>query len=303
MSKIDIIIATFNGENYLREQLDSIINQSIHDFKIYVNDDQSSDGTGKLLKEYESSIESTSYIKCGGAKENFSHLLNLSTGDYVLCSDQDDIWLENRIEKLIKYIKFYENVFGEDMPLLVHTDLILINHAGEKISPSLWRYQNLNPTWGDSFNLLITQNVITGCAMVVNRALLDKALPIPSDAVMHDWWLGLVACSFGKIIWVDEPSVFYRQHGYNEIGAKEFNTKYLFRQLIMNKRHFLHRKSLISKQALAFSERYKDEPQAEIAYTFSQLQHMSYTKRITCILNEGFLKIGLFRNLAWIIRK
>ncbi|AWN23012.1 hypothetical protein DKM44_07020 [Deinococcus irradiatisoli] len=134
MSDTEVVLASFNGEVHIKEQIESIINQSVKDFHIKVNDDKSSDLTEKILQEYRYHIKSMTSIKCGGAKENFSYLLNQSTAKFVLCADQDDIWMEDKVEKLVKWMKFYEGVFGDETPLLIHTDLMLIDDKGSRIA-------------------------------------------------------------------------------------------------------------------------------------------------------------------------
>lgn len=300
--KFEIVLATYNGAVYLDEQLNSIFKQ-LKSGRVLVHDDGSSDNTPVLLLNraaQEGRLEVVDAPPVGGASANFSLLLQQTTAPYVFCADQDDIWLQDKLDRLLKSMRFYEEVYGEHTPLLVHSDLRVIDASGRELNSSFWRYQHLDPRWGNYFHLLLTQNVVTGCAMVVNRALLDRALPIPCEAVMHDWWLALVACAFGKVEWVETPMVLYRQHGRNEVGAKAFDFHFMLRRAVSGRSTLRSAQSKTATQAAAFAERFPDSPHAAQARLFAQLPQMSFWLRRQTIMRQKFFKVGVVRNLAWV---
>ncbi|WP_102127275.1 glycosyltransferase family 2 protein [Deinococcus planocerae] len=303
-SQIDrqIVLATYNGERFLEQQLESILSQMGDRDELLVHDDGSTDGTRELLRRIagqESMVRLLVHPPAGGPKENFAFLLGQTSARYVYCADQDDVWMPGKLDRFEQVIQFYESVYGEDTPLLVHSDLSLIDEAGSPISDSLWYYQAIDPRWGDHFNLIMTQNAVTGCAMMVNRALLKIALPIPCQAVMHDWWLAMVACAFGKVVWLPEVTVLYRQHRDNNVGAKRFVInpvkQFQYREQI--------RTSLLEStaQAGAFAQRYVDSPWVELARIYSELPSLSYPSRRYSLVRHKFFKSTLLKNLAWVI--
>lgn len=304
--KIQVVLAAFNGAKYLSSQIESIL-ENLKEGEILIHDDGSEDGTIDIINDWarrDSRIRILDGPVQGGAAANFNYLLENTSAPYVFCADQDDIWKPDKIQLFIKTMEFYESVYGCDKPLLVHSDLILINAEGHTISNSMWKYQNLNPEWGNSFNLLLTQNVITGCAMLVNRALLDLALPIPRGVSMHDYWFGLVACSQGKIIWIDEATVLYRQHGSNVVGARKYNAA-LFLEKIrssIRKNSLYYEVSLENKTAKIFYNEFPEIISSKEAIIFSELDNMNYLKRLITIIRREFFMNGYLRNLNWMLR-
>lgn len=300
----EVILATYNGEVHLRKQLNSILSQ-IQNGILIIHDDGSIDGTNKIISEYADKYKCIRVIEGpaqGNARENFNFLLEKTRSPYVLFSDQDDIWEDNKIARLLKMITFYEGVFGEETPLLIHSDLSLINQSDCEFSSSFWKYQKLNPEWGSDFNRLLAQNIVTGCTMIINRALINLALPIPKEAIMHDYWLALTASGFGHIKYLDETLVKYRQHENNLVGAKSFNLKYVLYkalQILSQRRIIQENQRQSSLQAWAFSRRYPESHVSSISLKYSELPKMSRIKRIITISNNRFKKIGIIRNFAW----
>ena len=216
------MLAVFNGEKYLAEQIDSILNQTISDIKIVIRDDGSSDSSPEIIKEYAEKfadrITLLSGKPTGGAKTNFSEMLKAVDDDYIMFSDQDDVWFPTKAQITLDKMLKVENCEREK-PVLVHTDLKVTDKELKVIAESFFAFQKIYPD-NLSINRLLVQNYVTGCTIMINRALKNRALPMPTGAVMHDWWLALTAAVFGKTGTVFEPTLYYRQHGGNEIGAK-----------------------------------------------------------------------------------
>lgn len=217
---VSIVMATFNGEKYLREQLNSILEQTHQHFELVVVDDASTDKTLSILHEY-SILDDRIHIfpaeKNIGLVANFERGLGLAKGEFIALSDQDDIFRKDKIELLLTALK--------DHPKrdLVISDLSLIDADGNNIAHSMWRYSKLRPRQGKPFQRLLYANYATGCAMMCTRRLLNLAMPFPPDCAVHDWWLAVVAASSkaGGICLVNQQLTSYRQHGSNVLGAIE----------------------------------------------------------------------------------
>ena len=224
--RVDILLATYEGGPYLTEQLESIMRQSYPHFHLYIRDDGSTDQTlstiDSFLQNYPDRISVISSNQRLGVKGNFSELMNHAHANYIMFCDQDDIWLPHKIESSLRKIKDLENQHGTQSPLLIHTDLTVVDGNLEILSHSFWEYSQLKPHRANSLNRLLAHNIITGCTILINKPLLQLAAPIPEEAVMHDWWLGLVASTFGRIDFLEESTILYRQHSKNDIGAKNW---------------------------------------------------------------------------------
>ena len=222
---IDILLATYNGQAYLREQIDSILAQSNQDWRLIIRDDGSSDNTVSIVEKY--AAEYPDKIKLItdsdgnlGASLNFGKLLEYADTEYIMFSDQDDVWLPNKIELTLNAMKAAERIYP-DKPLLIHTDLQVMDSELNTIAKSMWSYQKLFPEAGDDLSRIMAQNVVTGCTVMINKRARAVSIPVPDEAVMYDWWLALNVCRHGKIIYVSIPSILYRQHSGNQVGAQK----------------------------------------------------------------------------------
>jgi glycosyltransferase involved in cell wall biosynthesis len=215
---VSIVMATYNGEQFLRQQLDSILGQTYRHFELIAVDDASTDSTLGILNEYAASDERIHVYpaeKNLGLITNFERGLKLAKGEYIALSDQDDIFRKDKIELLVKALTKKPN---HDLAL---SDLSLVDENDVEVAPSMWRYQKLKPQQGKPFRRLLYLNFATGCAIMFRRRLLQVALPFPSACLVHDWWLAVVASSShgGGIELVAEQLTAYRQHGFNQLGA------------------------------------------------------------------------------------
>jgi len=223
-----IILATYNGADFLAGQLDSLIAQTETRWKLLIRDDASSDATLEIIRAYMSRDDRIGLLGAGSggprsALANFSVLLQAAYDQgaaYVFCCDQDDVWNPDKLEVMLARLKRLES--GNGAPSLVHHDLEVVDASLQPIAGSFVRMMQLNPSDEHRPQRLVSRNEVTGCAMACNRALLEIALPISGQAVMHDWWLAMCAAYFGRLEFVPRPLVKYRQHGRNAIGAKSF---------------------------------------------------------------------------------
>lgn len=222
IDEIAIILPTYNGENFVGEQIDSIIGQTYTNWNLYVRDDGSTDNTVKIIKDYEKKDSRIHLMETGknlGVKKGIFHMLEHIQASYYMTCDQDDFWLPNKVENTYNLMKEKEN--EKNIPLLVHTDLKVVDENLNVIHPSMFAFQKLSKKV-DSFFQLAIQNNITGCTVMINEKL-KNILVYDSHMLMHDHWMGLVAAAFGKIYFLDEATILYRQHGNNSVGAKEMN--------------------------------------------------------------------------------
>jgi glycosyltransferase involved in cell wall biosynthesis len=236
---IDIVLATFNGEQYLVEQIRSIQRNTAYEKwvnRLIIVDDGSTDATFSIVKQFCQHDKKISWLantsNNHGPSNNFSYGLEHTESQYIMLSDQDDYWHPEKINISIQKIKQLENelVQSEEAsleknststPLLVFSDKEIVDENLQPICSSYFELKNIPKNWYQKFEQLCQQNVVSGCTVLFNRALLKKAMPIPKKAYMHDWWLAIVASKCGKIELIDKTLIKYRQHNNNNIGANQ----------------------------------------------------------------------------------
>jgi len=299
---IDVLLGTYNGARYLRPQIESILDQEDVSFRILVRDDGSVDETPSVIEHY-TRMRPDRFIRLSdsdhlGAVGNFARLLREARAPYAALSDQDDVWSPHKLRTLLGVMRDLESRHGAGTPLLVHSDLTVVDETLRERHSSFWRYSGFDPRVTSLPRLLI-KNTVTGCASLVNRALIQLALPVPQAALVHDYWLALVAAAAGHLGIVEEPLVAYRQHARNAIGARPYHLKSLlgrfaggFAQWDMG---------ALRRQAGALSERCH----ASIApgcrtliEDFVNLPGRNWFGRRRILLRHGILMPGLMRNLA-----
>jgi len=216
---ISVVVATCNGEKYIKEQLDSIINQSYKDFEILILDDKSEDRTVEIIKHYERKYSFIKVIQNEsrlGVIDNFEKGISLAKGDFIALSDQDDIWEKDKL--LIQYniIKDY------DIPVMVHSDLSIINERGNIIFNSFFKKKGYDFPEKKSLGILISRNGVMGNTIMFNKKLKKIILPFFSKIPMHDYYISVMNEIYGKRITINKPLVKYRVHTTN-IGNPKRN--------------------------------------------------------------------------------
>jgi hypothetical protein len=223
---VDVLLATWNGGRHLAALLDSLLAQTHTDFRVLVSDDGSTDGTLTLLERYRPRFGGRMLWlpprPAGrGGLGNFEYLMQASLDEaqapWAMFCDQDDVWLPEKIAQTLVAMQRTEQDAEPGMPCLVHTDLRVVDEALATMADSFVRYQHMDPARCTPRHLL-SMNQVTGCATMVNRGLLAMALPIPAEVVVHDWWCAVLSGS-GRRVFVDQPTLLYRQHAVNQIGA------------------------------------------------------------------------------------
>lgn len=235
---VSILLASYNGAPYIAAQIDSILQQTFRDFTLYIRDDCSNDGTWEIVQAYAAKepdriVALQNEENSGSAKHNFFKMMQEHQDNYVMLCDQDDVWHPDKIEKTLSAMRKAEARDGEKTPLLVHTDLAVVNDQLEVMDPS-YRHA-VNGNWQRTdLHYELAQNTVTGCTAMYNRALGEFLQREPSFFVMHDWWLALIASAFGRIVLLDEATMRYRQHGDNAVGAKFVRSPHYLLGRLMN---------------------------------------------------------------------
>jgi len=216
--RIDVALATYNGAAYLGDLLQSLAQQSHVNIEIILSDDGSTDDTLAIAATFGATLDirRVGDNRHHGLVRNFETALTGGHADYVALCDQDDLWHRDKLTQLLTKMRALEAEHGSTMPLAVFSDLRIVDERMTVLSPSFFR-ATLKSSAANQFQHFLLGNHVPGCALLVNRRLLDLALPFP-DVPVHDWWLLQVAGLFGRIGRVDAALVDYRQHSGNAIG-------------------------------------------------------------------------------------
>lgn len=249
---IDILLATYNGEKYLNQQIDSIITQTYKDWRLLIRDDFSTDNTVNIIKNYTCKYpDKIRLIEDNkghlGLAQNFGALLELALSEYIMFCDQDDIWLPNKIELTLNTMKAAGQTWP-NTPLLVHTDLKVVDETLVPIAESFWKLHRISPESDCQLKKIIYRNIVTGCTVMINKKAKEISMPFPPEVSIHDWWIALNVVKYGKILHMAMPTVLYRQHIANLIGAK----KSLKEDTLLLPQKFIHaRRFLLSDYRMA----------------------------------------------------
>ena len=297
MEKIDILLATYNGSKYLHEQLDSILSQSYGNINVIIRDDGSSDNTVMIIKEYEEKDNRVKLLSDNlgnlGFVRNFEKLMKNSTSEYLMFSDQDDIWYNNKVETSYKRIKAIEEKNGKSCPILVHTNSRIMNYETRTKALFISDYAK-NSSFENSFFNFFVQ----GSTMLINKFLKIESLPFSKEVYLHDRYLHLITEFIGVRSYIDVPTMDYRQHSNNEIGSS-VNVIYK----IKNKRYF----NLKDRELLIFLDNTYSAKLDEIkkekmdAYKLIVNNNISRFKRLK-ICNKKKIPMNIKKKIFLIIK-
>jgi len=316
---VEVLLATYNGARFLPEQVNSLLKQDYENIRILARDDGSSDETAELLARYAARFPSRFHVLPaspggGSPKDNFLLLMQASTADYVCFCDQDDVWLSDKVSKSKQAMDGLEREWGPDVPLLVFTDLRLVDSNLHTIHPSFWSYMGIRPERIHRLPRLLVQGVVTGCTAMLNRALVERAMRMPEDAYMHDRWISWLAAFLGRSAIVSTQTVLYRQHGGNAVGTGTNigdSATSAPRPLWQKIRHpriapeLLIRWEISQRQARAFLRAHEAElrpAQRKLVRGFLSCQtSRSRLVRVASLIRYGFYHVGVKPNLAMMI--
>ncbi|MBR3041555.1 MAG: glycosyltransferase family 2 protein [Eubacterium sp.] len=311
---VDILLATYNGEKYIDRQIKSLVTQDRDsmdtDIRILIRDDGSTDKTldiiNKRLEYYRAKrpnpmevVISQDRKPTGSPAANFMKLLSLSDAEYVMFSDQDDMWYRRKTAVTYNYMKRCEEKYGKETPILVHSDLSLMNAEGKKIADSFYDYQKLPKD--DRLSTLLIQNTVTGCTMMLNKAAADLLRQAPAEEMllMHDHYAAILIAATGKVKLIDEALIRYRQHSQNIVGAHAAGSRAEYKERFdLGRGKFLQDMDLSYRQAGYILKRYekyireaKGEDTVTMLREYSELIMADKLQRM-----EFFQKYGVYKN-------
>jgi glycosyltransferase involved in cell wall biosynthesis len=304
---VDILLATYNGEKYLREQLDSLLAQTYQDFRIVIRDDGSTDATMDIIKEYlirhgEKIVLIRDDRKCGSPAKNFMELMKHTRADYIMFCDQDDVWLPDKVQKMLVRMQAEEKSSADGAePILLFTDYYVVD-ADLKVmdvpEDSLQIAKHFH-----SFNRLLVQNYITGCTCMINKTACLLAGEYDERILMHDWWVALYVSAMGHIVHFPEKLMYYRQHGGNDVGAKNVKS-FRYRLEKMLDPDTRRSKDNYFAQAELLKERFRaemNEHSTLVLDGFLRIRELPKTARVKALIDGGYLKSDLVRNLGFML--
>lgn len=294
---VQILLSTWNGERWLPELLDSLEKQTFQDWQLLVRDDGSTDSTLHILVEWGAqhpdklSDLMTDGVRIG-SKHSFSRLVEASTAPCLFFCDQDDIWFPEKVELQHLALRRLAGEYGWEVPLLVHSDLAVVDQHKKLLSASFWESRGFDSAQRKQAYLL--NNVVTGCATAFNRTAAQMAFPLPQAAMEHDRWLALVCAWFGHVRALPHPLLLYRQHENNQIGAQANASLSSLGERIqawsMQAEVFLHQ----------FGDRLEGDDQRLVS-ALAELQHLQGWARRQHILRHRLFKPGVVDNLALLL--
>jgi len=307
MPEITVLLATYNGSKYVRQMIDSVLAQDFADFHLVLSDDGSKDDTAAILEEYaQANPQKITHYRSGqrfgNAQNHFMHLLEkFHDTPYVMFCDQDDFW---HADKMGKTLQKMQEIEKEGLPAMVHTDLQVVDGELKQMDPSFMHFSKLK---GDrlQLNRLLVQNVVTGCTMMLNKPLAELSCShMPEGKIlMHDWFLALIAAAMGTTGYLDAPTIDYRQHGNNVVGAK--NTRSM--SYILKKIKNDGVKTAMAEtyaQARVFADCFGallDSQTRSTVEAYASLAEKNWFARRAAFLKYGFWKCGVQRIIAQLI--
>ncbi len=236
---VSVVVCTYNGEKYLREQLQSILDQTRPPDEIIISDDGSTDSTLQIVAEFASpnGVAQTPVWRMEtrttplGVSGNFASALAKARGEFIALADQDDVWEPDRLK--VGLTQFRSGI------LLAHSDALLVDSAGRSIGQlmetlRLTRRERRELTVGKALDANLRRNLVTGATVMLRRSLLKSALPIP-EGWIHDEWLALLAAAQGGVSFCPECLIRYRQHGDNQIGVDKITPMGVIKKLVMSR--------------------------------------------------------------------
>lgn len=302
--KIAILLAAYNGEKYISDQIESLLKQTEQRWELFIHDDGSTDQTPEIIQSYEkrypNRIHNLNGGPCGGAKNNFFYLMRNVHADYLMFCDQDDVWLPEKVEMTYRQMKKTESLYGDKKPLLVFSDLSVVNENLDLIADRMSVYQKLDPDHIKPKDVMI-QNVITGCTVMINRVLAEFARKTNNTEkiIMHDWWCALLAACFGVVSYVDKPLVLYRQHGGNSVGAKNLNSLSYLSARIQTPKSIRDSLTATQKQTALFIATYPvNDP---VLHEYGELSRKNKVSRLWFYIQNRIHKCGWKRNIGLLI--
>ena len=298
--KINIVMSTYNGEQFLAEQIDSIQQQTFKDWQLLIRDDGSSDQTPEIIKSFVAQDPRIVFInehdrENFGVIKNFFTLIKHDKADYYFFSDQDDVWLEDKLETMLAAARQYP----DQLPLMVYTDLCVVDQNLQVMNQSMIRSQSHHAN--TELVQELTENTVTGGVAMINHALAERWRTL-DNIIMHDWYLAVLATAIGKLVYIDQPGELYRQHDNNVLGARTF-TKRLKTWLsgpskMLEKYWWLIHASQVQADKILQENELGDEQEAVIR-NYIALERLPLSQRIRVLRQYKYAKNKWFHTMIF----
>ena len=296
--KVHIVLASYNGEKFLRQQVETLAAQTYKNLSVEICDDGSSDGTVELAKKL---CREYPFLSLHINEKNLGYVMNFLEGikrsraDYIMLCDQDDLWMEDKVEITLKAMQEQEER-TKNVPVLVYTDAMNFESETGKDLGSFHENSHLNTKKVDTAHLFM-ENKCIGCTIMMNRAILPYLRELPEEIRVHDWWLALICSHFGAIGYLPEATLMYRQHEGNQIGGTSYSG-YLRKRIskMKEQRQVLFDTYRQGKAFLRVFDSQMTKEQRKTATKFATMADASFFGRRYLALRYGFLKSGLIRN-------
>lgn len=322
--RVSVVLCTYNGEKYIQQQIQSILDQTRLPDEIIVVDDRSSDTTVAIVEtmlrdsgmDYQLHVNEVNL----GVVRNFEKGLGLSTGDILFTCDQDDLWVHHKVERML--IEFDKN----PRCLLVFSDAILVNQDRVPFTYRLWDVSRVLPDVFDQkryYDELLKKHVVTGATMALRRELFEKTSPFPTKSWLHDGWLAINAPLFGDMTAIREPLIEYRQHGGNSVGASKLGLFGKVKKYFNNLRDMepmdvqLHKEyaDFLEISVVLIEEKQQTKHVEKCVRFWSDSLKMKHVNRAAgliliakCVANKGYQRFhygglrGVIVDIAYVIR-
>lgn len=300
--KVNILMSTYNGEAYLREQLDSILHQSFQEWHLLIRDDGSKDRTREIIQDYVAKDSRIIWIDQEertnlGVIKSFHRLLKYERADYFCFSDQDDVWLPDKLSQQLEVAKGYPS----DRPLLVYMDLKVVDENLLVLNESMIKSQSHHAN--TSLESILIENTVTGGVTLINQTLADL-WERTDGLIMHDWYLAILAAALGHLVYLDQPGELYRQHGHNVVGAKTQDQRFkLFRQgprpIYQRYWKHIHEIQAQAQTVLEEVELELSSTQRELLEDWVSLDQVGFLERFKRLRTHGYRKNKAFHDLVF----
>lgn len=292
--------------------MESLLRQDYREWSLLVRDDGSTDATMALLENWRERLGGRIEVMADtvrgnlGVVGNFSRLLNRSTAHYIMFADQDDVWHSDKIRLSIDAMRRREELVGSGCPILVHTDLALVDEHERKFAASYWRYQGLVPERGHTLGHIIVENIAWACTCILNRPLAELVGSIPEGSRFHDWWIAMVAAAFGEIVSLPVQTIDWRRHGANdsEITTLSEGVARTLTGLPAMRRRLVRLFEESRPRVRLFLDRYRcrlSTDQIATIEVFLNLSQLGFLARRRAVLQNGLLFTSWSRTLGLLL--
>ncbi|WP_234732204.1 glycosyltransferase [Acidocella facilis] len=308
---IEILTPAYNVSRYIDDFFESVVAQDYVNWRIIIRDDGSTDNTLDKILSWSVVLGNKLKIISNpdkinlGARASFSLLFMETSADWIACGDADDVWLQNRLSYTYCAAKEIEKREGSHKPILVATDARIVDRDLNVISQSVWKWQKLKLNVINDRNRIMMDHPVLGATTLVNRSLVSRAFPLPSNRIDHDWWMGLVAVYFGRCKILPEPTMLYRRHGEN-ISALPLAADW--RHALKNFLFWKQRCDVILRyaafQAAEFRERFSDKLDAKSLTdleVLSNLPSQSFVLKRFWVIRCGFWFSSFIKNIIFLV--